>query len=262
MRVKTRGTVVSVSVKLAWLTGILIMLSCHTELLARTNPTGVFARDDISDHRRNELVGKLRKITGLRELAFTHTGFLELGDTDSSVGSKLARALMSSVITGSDLVVLEDASNRPDIIFSSVVRGEWRSDPQSEVSAYIVLIDFADFEHVLGDRRALSAFDLGWVVLHEIDHIVNDSWDPDVSGEAGECESHINLMRLECDLPTRAEYFVTFLPQSNDSVFKRRFVRLAFTEWDSNTRKTRRYWVMWDSSLVGGFHDLKQLAAR
>ncbi|HUE82201.1 MAG TPA: hypothetical protein VMM84_08805 [Pyrinomonadaceae bacterium] len=236
------------------------MLSCQTELLARNTPTGIFARDNISEHRRNELTAKLRKITGLRGLDFTQTGFLELGNTDSNGGSKIARTLVSSLLVGSDLVVLEDASNRPDVIFSSVTRGEWRSDPQSEVSAYIVLIDFADFEHVIGDRRALSAFDLGWVLLHELDHIVNDSGDPEGPGEAGDCESHINLMRQECNLPTREEYFVTFLPQSKDSVFKRRFVRLAFTEWDSSTRKTRRYWVMWDASLVGGLDDLKQIA--
>ena len=260
MRVRLSRIVVSASVRLAWLIGTLIILSCQTELLARNVSTGIFARDSISEHRRNELAAKLRKITGLRELAFAETGFLELGNTGSNGGSRIARALMSTAVKGNNLVILEDASSRPDVIFSNVVRGEWKSYQQSEASAFIVLIDFADFEHVMGDRRALSAFDLGWVVLHELDHIVNDSSDPDVPGDAGDCENHINLMRQECNLPTREEYFVSFLPTSKNSVFRSRFVRLAFSEWDSRTEKTKRYWVMWDASLVGGLDDLKQIA--
>ena len=78
-------------------------------------------------------------------------------------------------------------------------------------------------------------------------------------GETGECESHINQMRRECDLPERADYFSTLSPLSADTTFTTRLVRLAFEE-QKPTGKKKRYWLVWDASVVGGLEE-NQIAA-
>jgi hypothetical protein len=106
----------------------------------------------------------------------------------------------------------------------------------------------------------LSAFDVGWGLLHEIDHVVNDSIDAIESGETGECEDHINQMRRECNLPQRTDYYYTFFPHADESPFVTRLVRLAFEQEDPSTNKRRRYWLIWDATRVGGLNQSKQIA--
>ena len=103
---------------------------------------------------------------------------------------------------------------------------------------------------------------MGWGLLHELDHIVNDSQDATNLNEAGECEEHVNQMRRECNLPQRADYFFTPSPLSADSDFKTRLVRLAFDQEQAPTNKKKRYWVIWDADLVGGLDELKLTASR
>src|ERR687897_618706 len=79
----------------------------------------------------------------------------------------------------------------------------------SAPAADVVQIDFDDFTHVRDDRAALAAFNAGWGLLHEVEHAVRDSADPEGPGAAGECEEAINRMRRECGLAERAEYFYT-----------------------------------------------------
>jgi hypothetical protein len=124
----------------------------------------------------------------------------------------------------------------------------------------VVQIDFSDFEHVIGDPRALQAFDVGWALLHEFDHIINDSVDATSLGEAGECEDYINQMRRECDLPQRVDYFFTFLPLDSHTAFNSRLVRLAFEHVRAVSGKKKRYWLVWDARLVGGLDSGEQIA--
>lgn len=125
---------------------------------------------------------------------------------------------------------------------------------------FVVQIDFADFDHVVGDERALAAFNVGWGLLHELDHVVNDSADATSVGEAGACEAHINQMRRECNLPERADYFSTLSPLATDTSFMTRLVRLAFEEQASANNKKKRYWLIWDARVVGGLEQ-NQIAA-
>jgi hypothetical protein len=161
-------------------------------------------------------------------------------------------------MTGDNTIVLEETNRHPDVVFSRVLPAKWKDETPNSPSVYVIQIDFSDFKHVTGDRDAMQAFHLGWVVLHELDHIVNNSFDVSYSGETGECEEHINLMRRECNLPERGDYFFTFLPTASDSVFAARFVRLAFEKELAGTR--RKYWLVWDANLVGGLSE-KQIAS-
>src|SRR5581483_12334231 len=74
------------------------------------------------------------------------------------------------------------------------------------INAYPVQIDFADFNKLSGDRAALRAFDLGLVILHELAHGVWSLRDSQTSEELGECETYINRIRRELDLPERQTY--------------------------------------------------------
>jgi hypothetical protein len=207
------------------------------------------------------LQSKLRKITGWSDLSFDRNGVLRVGNKVTVGGSRSARELIAEAVAGSNVVVVEDASNRSDVVFCEAIPGRWKRNAQSYPPVYVVLIDFADFERVIGDSRALSAFDVGWGFLHELDHIVNDSGDATSIKETGECEAHINRMRRECNLPVRAEYFYTVSPLSSDSSFMTKLVRLAFVEEDAVMNKERRYWLLWDANLVGGLDQEKQVAA-
>ncbi len=161
-------------------------------------------------------------------------------------------------MTSADTIVVEEANRNAEVVFSRALPARWKHETPNNSSVFVIQIDFADFEHVTGDRMALQSFDVGWVVLHEIDHIINDSFDARFANEIGECEDHINLMRRECNLPERADYFSTLLPTSMESIFARRFVRLAFEKNSSGSKK--KYWLVWDAHLVGGLEQ-KQIAS-
>ncbi|MBC8030685.1 MAG: hypothetical protein H7Z16_11285 [Pyrinomonadaceae bacterium] len=218
-------------------------------------------RDNISNVRRQELAGKLRKITGWSDLDFDPSGGLHGGHGSATGGSKTAREFLAGVMRGPAVVVLEDASKNPDVAFCRVNPARWTKDAEGKPAAYVVQIDFSDFEQVTGDERALEAFDVGWGLLHELDHVVNDSPDANSLGEAGECEDHINQMRSECNLPQRADYYFTPLPLTPDPVFITRLVRLGFEQEQTPPNKKKRYWLVWDANAVGGLDVQKQIAS-
>src|SRR4051812_37337983 len=114
----------------------------------------------------------------------------------------------------------------------------------------------------MGDDAALAAFNVGWGVLHEIEHVVHDSSDPTKSGEAGACEGFINLMRRECGLAERTDYYFTLLPGTNSSDFRTKFVRIAFDLLYPGKNKKERHWLIWDAKLVGGIDNQRSLIAR
>lgn len=212
--------------------------------------------------RRAELAGKLRLITGWQNLGFDDNGALRLNETKVGGGSQTARELLTAAVSGKNVIVLEDASNHNDVVFCRVIEGKWKRNAAAKPPVYIVLIDFADFSHLTGDAAALAAFNVGWGVLHELDHVVRDSSDAEKNGETGECEDNINRMRRECGLPERADYYFSFLPAAARSDFKTKLVRLPFNAYHAETNKMKRYWLVWDATLVGGLEEQQRLAAR
>jgi hypothetical protein len=241
------------------LSGLLML--CFAAMV-RADQSKILTRPELSVTRRQELAGTLRQITGWNDLSFDEDGALLLGRTQPVGGSKSARELLRSAIAGKNLMVLEDASNRQDIVFCRVIEGRWKTEAAGRPPVYVILIDFADFNHLMGDEAALAAFNVGWGILHEIHHVVDDSTDATREGEAGECESFINQMRREIGLPERADYFFTFVPGTQGSGFKTKLVRIAFDQQKLQTKKKKRHWLVWDASLVGGVDEQKLLAAR
>ena len=253
MRRETQRRVVSALVR--------INFPCITLFVCLSQPLATYASRDriicleqVSVTRREVLADKLRGITGLA-VSFDGNGALRVVTAGARDGSQTARSLISKALAGNNVIILEDASGRKDVVFSQVVSAKWKHHASEMPPAFVVLIDFADFDHLLGDETALKAFDVGWAFLHELDHVVNDSLDATDDLQSGECEAHINVMRRECNLPLRANYFFTYLPFTQRD-FRTRFVRLAFEHTDALTNKHRRYWVMWDAGLVGGLPEI------
>ena len=210
----------------------------------------VLIKPDISRAHREELVARLRVITGLSDLNFESDGALRFDVSHASGGSASARELLSQAVQGANVIVLEDASSRSDVAFCRVVRGRWTRNELNRPPAYVVLIDFTDFQQLSGDAEARAAFDVGWGLLHEIDHVVSGSEDARDEKGIGECEDHINEMRAEIGLPVRAEYFFSRTYLKADANFNARYVRLSFERRDDS--QTKRYWLIWDAVSVGG----------
>lgn len=219
--------------------------------VAAKSVSRVLLRENVSRAHRDQLINKLRKITGWTRLSFAGDGALSIEAGEIFKGSKSARSLLSGAIAGENLVVLEDASSRADVAFCRVVPGRW-TNGGAGIDAYVVLIDFTDFEQIVGDAEARRSFDVGWAVLHELDHVVMNSADTDVNDHVGECETHINKMREELGLPLRANYFFTASSLKADPNFNTRFVRLPFEQLDPSSRRLKRYWLTWDFTVVGG----------
>ena len=239
---------------------VVLLLCCAPRLMGAESHRGaIVCRQEVSAARRDQLAYKLRAITGWRALNFDANGSLLLGADGPTSGSSSARSLILRALFSENVLILEDASNRADVVFARVVPGRWKTNSAETRNAFVVLIDFADFDRLMGDRPALEAFNVAWGVLHEIDHVVNDSMDSEGVGHIGECEDHINQMRRECHLPARVDYFFSFFPNSGQSDFRTRLVRLAFDQ-EEGTRKHRRLWVIWDATQVGGLDSSRQIA--
>ena len=255
---RPRGIFFSPLLRATWLASTLLLFSPAT-LVADQGRSNVVCREELSPAHREQLTSKLRKISGLLELKFDDNGILRLTSNKFTDGSESARRLLADAINGRNVVVIEDASNRSDVAFCRVIPGRWTRNATGKPPVFVVQIDFADFDQVVGDERALEAFNVGWGLLHELDHVVSDSPDAASLGETGECEAHINQMRRECNLPERADYFSTLSPLARNTTFMTRLVRLAFEEQKPATRK-KRYWLIWDATVVGGLEQ-NQIAA-
>ena len=256
---RTRGIFFSSLTRAAWLAGIVLLL-LPADLLADSGRSNVVCREELSPGHREQLAAKLRKITGLPDLKFDDNGMLRTAGNRTAGGSESARELLAKASNGRNVIVIEDASKSSEVAFCRVIPGRWKSKAAGKPPVFVVQVDFADFDRLVGDERALAAFNVGWGLLHELDHVVNDSPDAASVGEAGACEEHINQMRRECNLPERADYFSTLSPLASDTTFMTRLVRLAFEEQASATNKKKRYWLIWDANTVGGLEQ-NQIAA-
>jgi hypothetical protein len=231
-----------------------VIFLCLASIATNANPlpSGILCRPELSLERRAELAKQLREITGWADLDFDAAGAMRPGEINAQRGSATARALLGKARRGDSLLVIEDASDNREVIFSRVVGGQWSEDGKGKPRVYIIQVDFADFARVSGDREALAAFNAAWGVLHEVAHAVEDASDAPRTGEMGECEALINVMRRECGLAERAAYHFHFIPGLDRSSFKAKIVRLSFERHEPATNRKKQLWVVWDADLVGG----------
>jgi len=249
-----------VVIKLAVVFTSVFFLIFTSSVLAK--PSSIAVRYEVSSEKRESLSQKLRVITGWADLKFDNEGFLQLNGGNFSNGSSTARAFLIKALTDKNLMLIEDASNRKDVVFCHVIKGRWTKDAEKKSPVYIIQIDFADFDQVIGDKKVLASFNEAWGFLHEVSHVVNDSVDAAHTNEVGECEAFINIMRRECGLAERAKYFHTLLHLTIGNPFSPNLVRLGFDLKQENSGKKKRYWLVWDANIVGGTKNTHNTASR
>ncbi|MFN0109578.1 MAG: hypothetical protein ACKVZH_12045 [Blastocatellia bacterium] len=156
------------------------------------------------------LVETLRQKSGFRGLEFDAYGFLRLGDRSHiDGGSSAARDLLIAAVDRGRAIDLESHHRTSEVAFARLASSVSYISKATgnRIEVYPIQIDFSDFAHLRGDREAIEAFDLGFVVLHELAHAALGLRDAMVEGqEPGECEEYINRIRRELGVAERQSY--------------------------------------------------------
>lgn len=204
-----------------------------------------------------KLLKSLREKTGFTEMRFDETGFLRLGDRSMPAGgSATARELLIAAVDRACAIDLEshDRSSRiafaqlgKPLVFISLATG-------ARIEVNPIEIDFSDFAHLRGDKAVLAAFDVGFVVLHELAHAVLGLHDlTDEANGPGECEEYVNRIRRELDLPERQNYIAqTHRVRSLGSGTPLSQAELLFTRMaeQEGRAKKQSFNLTWDAESV------------
>jgi len=209
--------------------------------------------------RLDAVLTSLRDKAGLLEMRFDENGFLTLGDqSKTSGGSATARALLGAAATMAHAVDLESHLYSSKVAFARLAEpvAYRHFSSGATIDVFPLEIDFSDFSKLRGDRQALAAFDLGFVILHELGHAALGLRDA-ASGPRGpgECESLINRIRHELNLPERQTYVArtytapTFTPTHVST----KLAELVFArEVEKQGRmQIEKFNLRWEAALVG-----------
>jgi hypothetical protein len=108
-------------------------------------------------------------------------------------------------------------------------------------------LDFDDFNCLGGAREAKDSFDIGIALLHELVHGVLKLPDPQGVDQIGECDSHVNQMRRELQLPERLYYHPSIRVVEN---LNGRFVFASLEFAGSNAQVAEKYRLTWRADQV------------
>jgi hypothetical protein len=248
---------------------VAIVLACIADvILANTNdPLRYHSGIRNSPNRGLEtkqlraVLNSLKQKTGWTSLDFDSEGFLRIGDEKKyDGGSATARELISAVIAGEDAYDLEQHDRSRTVAFARLGSPISYQSLQSrnQIEVLPVEIDFSDFDRLRGDAIVIASFDLGMVLLHEFAHGILGLRDTSSSDDVlGACETHINRIRRELDLPERRTYVARVTDRSsNQSGLIRPHAELAFTRsipTESAQGRTKRetFLLFWEADLVG-----------
>ena len=214
----------------------------------------------LSTGQLKEVLQSLRAKTGWHELYFDHEGFLLCPAPNKFTGgSAAARRLLGAALNATQAFDMEAHSYSSNVVFAQLAPAvEYRSRRTGEqISAFPVQVDFADFQQLRGDEEARKAFDLGLVILHELGHAVWSLRDAEANGEPGECETYINRIRRELNLPERQAYFAKARAGTlNPSTGIRQIAELVFVRAGTKPGKQPRqeqFLLRWEAESVGKF---------
>jgi hypothetical protein len=227
-------------------------------------------RNSLGEHKLNAkqleaVLTSLRDKTGLLEMRFDENGFLAIGDRAKfSGGSDTARALLYAAMSMSNAVELESHMYSSSVAFARIAYPTTYLHYTSGVKLDIfpLEIDFSDFSKLRGARQAIAAFDLGFVILHELAHTafsLSDAADDPLasgaSGGLGDCETMINRIRRELNLPERQTYIAqTYTAQTpGSSRSPTRLAELVFARTVEKRGRTQieKFNLIWEASAVG-----------
>lgn len=244
---------------------LLLMVLCQISLAAISDPlryqNGL--RNSPGERKLNPkqlttLLESLRQKTGFLEMQFEETGFLNLGNRlKISGGSAAARELLVAAVDRMRVIELECHDRSSLVAFARLAKpvSYISHATGARIEAFPIEIDFNDFKHLRGDKAVLAAFDLGFVVLHELAHAalgLHDS--PDETAGPGECENYINRIRGELGLPERRNYVArTFINRNFPTGKPTQQAELLFTHkgTEESRAKTQILNLTWEAENVG-----------
>jgi len=201
----------------------------------------------------------LRDKAGFLEIRFDENGFLTLGDqTKFSGGSAIARALLDAAVKMSHVVDLESHMFSSQVAFARLARpvAYLQYSTGAKIDVFPLEIDFSDLSKLRGDNQALAAFDLGFVILHELGHAALGL--RDAAGDPqglGECEALINRIRRELNLPERQTYIAqTYTaPAFTPTAGTIKLAELVFARAieKQGRMQVEKFNLRWEASKVG-----------
>ncbi len=223
------------------------------------------AQHKLSPQQLGVVLKSLQEKTGFKEMSFDTDGFLNLGDrTKFSGGSGTARALLTATVEASVALDLECHNYSSITAFARLARSvNYQSRATgASIDVYPIEIDFSDFNKLRGDKRVLAAFDIGFVILHELGHAVQGLLDTMGShDDPGECEEYINRIRRELNLPERQNYIARSFrtpPSMTRAPVEMAELVFALTGEDQINPKT--FLLNWDAHLVGPVRERSELS--
>jgi hypothetical protein len=224
------------------------------------------AKHKLSPQQLDVVLKSLREKTGLTEMSFDTDGFLYLCDrTKFSGGSGTARALLAATVEASIALDLECHNYSSITAFARLARSvvyQSRATGAS-IDVYPMELDFSDFSKLRGDKRVLAAFDIGFVILHELGHAVQGLRDTSGSDDhPGECEEYINRIRRELNLPERQNYIArTFKTPFSVMRVPVEMAELVFAMPGKDQSSTKTFRLNWEAHLVGPVRERSELSA-
>jgi hypothetical protein len=206
----------------------------------------------------------LRDKTGFLEMRFDEKGFLTLGDrTRFSGGSATARALLEAAVKMPHAVEMESHPHSPLVSFARLETPIiYQHFPTGrKIDIFPLQIDFTDLSKLRGDKLALMAFDLGFVILHELGHAALGLRDTAGDPEGlGECEALINRIRRELNLPERQTYLARVLkaPPLTPSQLSAKQAELIFARpvEKQGQLQIEKFSLRWEAASVGPIVDI------
>ncbi|MGH9841911.1 MAG: hypothetical protein ACREEM_24410 [Blastocatellia bacterium] len=222
-------------------------------------------KEMLNDKQLDAVLRHLREKTGFAEMQFDGDGFLSLGDrTNFTGGSETARQALIAAVDMKGVVELETAPLRSKVTFArtaNLITFQNRTTGQ-RIDTCSIQIDFADFSLLRGDRQAIAAFDLGFVLLHELGHAalgLRDTYD----GSPGDCEVMVNRVRRELNLPERQTYIAqVYQTVRSPSLGITKQAELIFTKNGGKAGdKLQKFHLNWEAKLVGPVTDGSTLSA-
>jgi len=166
----------------------------------------------LTDEQETAVLEDLRQWTGFVEIQPDENGRIVLGDrTGISGGSATARSLILGAMDGADSYTVEGGYRSPEVAFARI---QARSDYVNQKAApgltrhcWSIQLDFHDYQELRGQAEAISAFDPGLNLLHELAHAVLRLRDSTSQADPlGDCERFINRIRREMGVPERESY--------------------------------------------------------
>ncbi len=196
--------------------------------------------------------------TGFLELSFDENGFLKLGDRNNfSGGSATARALISAAVELEHSLDLQCHNFSSIVAFARLAKAtvyQSRATGRS-IDVYPIELDFTDFSKLRGDKRVLAAFDIGFVIMHELGHAVLGLRDAaDETEGPGECEVYINQIRRELNLPERQNYIArtrTLSPLPSQRAIEHAELLFVHPVDGEGHPKPQKFSLFWEAMMVG-----------